>query len=67
MLVADALYAFAQSAETREADLRNRAEVAEACAARERSAGKRRDTALAEADGLVAQVGIMSFLEKDVG
>lgn len=56
MLVADALYAFAQSAEAREAELKARASAAEALACRERAAGARRAAALAEAEGLVAQV-----------
>eukprot|EP00903_Cladosiphon_okamuranus_P014395 g13363.t1 len=56
LLVADSLYAFAQSAEAREASLRSRAAAAENGWSRERAAGARRDAALEEAEGLVAQI-----------
>eukprot|EP00752_Nemacystus_decipiens_P009229 g8244.t1 len=56
LLVADSLYAFAQSAESREASLRSRAAAAEAGWYREKAAGARRDAALQEAEGLVAQI-----------
>lgn len=63
LLVADALFAFAQSAEAREADLRERAGAAEAAAWRERATGGRRAAALEEAEGLVAQVGTVYTAE----
>lgn len=56
LLVADSLYAFAQSAEFREASLRSRAAAAEYAVCRERAAVRRREAALEEAEGLVAQV-----------
>ncbi|CAM9199405.1 unnamed protein product, partial [Scytosiphon promiscuus] len=56
LLVADSLYAFAQSAEAREADLRSRAAAAESAVCRERVAGARRAAALEEAEGLVSQI-----------
>lgn len=56
LLVADALYAFAQSAEAREAGLLLRASEAEAAVCRERAAGARKATVLEETEGLVAQV-----------
>lgn len=62
LLVADALFAFAQSAEAREADLRERAAAAEAAACRERASSGRRAAALKEAEGLVAQVCIHGII-----
>lgn len=59
MLVADALYAFAQSAEAREADLKARAAAAEALACRERANAERRALALSEAEGLVGQASVV--------
>ncbi|CAM9935319.1 unnamed protein product [Pylaiella littoralis] len=56
LLVADSLYAFAQSAESREVDLRSRAVAAENAVCRERAAGARRAAALEEAEGMVAQI-----------
>lgn len=54
--MADSLYAFAQSSESREAGLRSRAAAAEIGWYREKAAGARLDAALEEAEGLVAQV-----------
>ena len=50
------MYAFAQSAEAREAGLLLRASEAEAAVCRERVAGARKATVLEETEGLVAQV-----------
>lgn len=60
LLVADALYAFAQSAEARESGLRSRALAAEGVSHRERVAGGRHASALEEAEGLVSQVRMSS-------